>query len=223
MKKTKLTGVALALMIASSAMAETVTLEVTAWKGNEAEPAGFDTLLPKFHAENPNIKIELNYISRGDTNVVLPPRLQSGKNAPDVMMVDMPLVKVWGEAGLLKDLNVNSPWFDKILPSIKNSLASNNALYVQPIEVVGLGNFVNLDLLAKAGISEAPKTIDQLLDACQKLDANGIVPMLFSAGLSGSMFVVANGIDLSKSEPWELGNASANFVNDQGFKRNNFV
>ncbi|TBR41098.1 extracellular solute-binding protein [Marinomonas agarivorans] len=219
MKKTKLTGVALSLMIASSAIAKNVTLEVTAWKGNEAEPAGFGTLLPKFHAENPNIKIELNYISRGDTNVVLPPRLQSGKNAPDIMMVDMPLVKVWGDAGLLKDLGTDSSWFNNVLPSIKNSLISNNALYVQPIEVVGLGNFVNLDLLAKAGISEPPKTIDDLLTACQKLDAKGIVPMLFSAGLSGSMFVVANGIDLSDAEPWALGSGQSKFADNQGFNK----
>jgi raffinose/stachyose/melibiose transport system substrate-binding protein len=204
---------------ASSAFAETVTLDVTAWKGNKAEPAAMPELLDKFHAQNPDIKIEFSYITRGDTDMVIPPRLQGGNNAPDVMMVDMPLVKTWGDAGLLKDLGTDSSWYKEVNPQVRDSLAPNGKLYVQPLEIVGLGNFVNLDLLAKAGIDKAPLTIDELLDSCKKLDAAGITPMLFSSELSGSMVIVANGIKDSSVKPWQLGNGEATFSDDKGFQQ----
>ncbi|MGR5092449.1 ABC transporter substrate-binding protein [Vibrio maritimus] len=220
MTKLRALGVSIAFALSASYVhAETVTLDVTAWKGNEAEPAGMPELLDKFHKENPDIKVKLSYISRGDTDLVIPPRLQGGKNAPDVMMVDMPLVKTWGEVGLLKDLGTDSEWYANTTPSIKESLTVNGGLYVQPLELVGLGNFVNLDLLAQAGVDKVPHTVDELLVACQKLDAEGIKPMLFAPELSGLMFVVTNGVRNGEVKPWELGDGRASFVDDKGFNK----
>ncbi|RKF17910.1 carbohydrate ABC transporter substrate-binding protein [Alginatibacterium sediminis] len=220
MRKSSLVSLAVSLAFgANLAMADTVTLDVTAWKGNKAEPAAMPELLEKFHSENPDIKVEFSYISRGDTDVVIPPRLQGGSNPPDVMMVDMPLVKTWGEAGMLADLGTDSPWFSQITPQVRDSLAPTGEVFVQPLEIVGLGNFVNLDLLAKAGVEQPPKTIDQLIDACKKLDAAGISPMLFSSELSGSMIIAANGIYGSEVMPWDLGSGEASFSDDEGFKK----
>lgn len=219
MRKIKQISLAVSLSLAANmAFADTVTLDVTAWKGNQAEPAAMPELLEKFHAQNPDINIEFSFITRGDTDIVIPPRLQGGNNAPDVMMVDMPLVKTWGDAGLLMDLGTDSPWYENVTPQVRDSLAPNGKLYVQPLEIVGLGNFVNLDLLAKAGIDKAPLTIDQLIESCKKLDAAGITPMLFSSELSGPMIVIANGIKNSQSQPWQLGNGEEKFEEDEGFK-----
>ncbi|WP_166368566.1 ABC transporter substrate-binding protein [Psychromonas sp. SA13A] len=218
-QKIKLIGTAISLLLASNySYAAAVTLDVTAWKGNEAEPAGFPVLLKKFEQENPDIKIKLSFISRGDTDVVIPPRLQ-GNNSPDVMMVDMPLVKIWGDAGMLKDLNTKSDWYGDIAPAIKESIAPKGKLYVQPLELVGMGNFINTDLMKKAGIDKTPTTVNELIDSCKKLNDAGISPMLFPSGLSARLFAFANGLSRSPSKPWELGNGTASFVDDPGFNK----
>ncbi|MFT6925472.1 MAG: raffinose/stachyose/melibiose transport system substrate-binding protein [Psychromonas sp.] len=217
MKKLKLISVAASLMLASSySFSQSVTLDITAWKGNAAEPAGFPELVKKFEAENPDIKVKLSYISRGDTDVVIPPRLQGG-TAPDVMMVDMPLVKLWGGSGFLDNLGLDSAWYSTVAPAIKDIIVTNGKLYVQPIELVGLGNFVNTDLMKQVGINHPPLSVDQLLDACKKLDAAGIAPMLFAPGFTGTLFTVANGLKRSTAKPEALGTGEATFVDDKGF------
>ncbi|MEP4640595.1 MAG: ABC transporter substrate-binding protein, partial [Yoonia sp.] len=143
-------AVAALTVAAQTANAQQVVLDVTGWKGNEAEPAGIAELVSAFEAANPDIKVEFSYISRLDTDVVLPPRLQ-GNNAPDVMMTDMPLVSIWGDAGLLADLGTDSEWYGRLEPSLVPSVTTGDAVYIMPLEVIGMGNFVNNGLLAQAG------------------------------------------------------------------------
>ena len=40
-------------LLASAALAETLTLDITAWKGNEAEPAGLPELIEAFEVDQP--------------------------------------------------------------------------------------------------------------------------------------------------------------------------
>ncbi len=208
---------ALALsLLASTALAETVSLDVTAWKGNEAEPAGLPELIEAFEAAHPEIDVELSYVSRLDTDVVLPPRLQ-GNNPPDVMMVDMPLVKEWGDAGLLADLGQNSDWYGRVSPSLKAAISSGDAVYIMPLEVIGMGNFVNMDLLEKAGVAEIPTTIDDLKTACAKLADAGIKPMIFTGGFSAPLFLIANGLEQTENAAADLGLGEATFAEDAAF------
>ncbi|MDG4674920.1 extracellular solute-binding protein [Shinella sp. 838] len=203
-------------LIAGTAFADPVTLEVTAWKGNEAEPAGLPDLIKKFEAENPDIKIDFSYIGRLDTDTVLPPRLQ-GNNPPDVMMTDMPLVKLWGEAGLLADLGTDSEWYGHISESLKEPLTTNGAAYIMPLEVIGMGNFVNMGLLKKAGVDDAPTTIDQLKESCGKLADAGIEPLIFTGGFSAPLFVAANGLESSDVSASDLGSGASKFADNASF------
>lgn len=203
------------LVLGQTAFAQSVTLDVTAWKGNEAEPAGLPELIADFEAANPDIDVELSYISRLDTDVVLPPRLQ-GNNAPDVMMTDMPLVDIWAGAGLLADLGTGSEWYGRLEPSLVPSVTSDGAIYIMPLEVIGMGNFVNMDLLAQAGINKAPTTINELHAACRMLDAAGIRPMIFTGGFSAPLFVIANGLEQTDSAR-ALGLAEKSFTESDGF------
>ncbi|WP_353827734.1 ABC transporter substrate-binding protein [Agromyces sp. SYSU T0242] len=193
-----------------------VTIEVSAWKGNEAEPAGLPELIEKFEAENPDITVELTYIGRGDTDVVLPPRLQGG-NPPDVMMTDMALVDQWGNQGLLADLGTDSEWYGRIPDPLQTTLTSDGAAYIMPLEVIGMGNFVNTDLLAEAGVDAPPATIDELKEACGKLADAGINPMIFTGGFSAPLTVIANGLESSSEAPSALGSGDASFVDDASF------
>lgn len=205
-----------ALALGTVAQAQSVTLDVTAWKGNETEPAGLPELIEAFEAAHPDIDVELSYISRLDTDVVLPPRLQGG-NAPDVMMTDMPLVKIWGGAGLLADLGTSSDWYTRLEPGLVPSVTSGDATYIMPLEVIGMGNFVNMGLLNSVGIDEAPTTLDALKAACGALDAAGIKPMVFTGGFSAPLFTIANGLEASEAAAADLGAGDATFAENAGF------
>ncbi len=208
-------AIAALTVAAQTANAQQVVLDVTGWKGNEAEPAGIAELVSAFEAANPDIKVEFSYISRLDTDVVLPPRLQ-GNNAPDVMMTDMPLVSIWGDAGLLADLGTDSEWYGRLEPSLVSSVTTGDAVYIMPLEVIGMGNFVNNGLLAQAGIENAPTTIDELHAACQALDAAGIRPLIFTGGFSAPLFVIANGLEQT-DDAAALGLGEASFVESESF------
>lgn len=215
MLRTFLTTSVIAVAASTASHAQTV-LDVTAWKGNEAEPAGMIEVISRFEAANAEITVELSYISRSDTDVVIPPRLQGG-NPPDVMMIDMPLVKVWGDAGLLKDLGTDADWYGRVPAALQSAITSDGAAYVMPLEVIGMGLYTNRDLLEQVGIEDAPKTIDELKAACTALSGAGINPMLMTSGFPSVLFTIANGLEANTSPVGDLGTGTATFVEDAGF------
>lgn len=210
-----LVATTISLCLAAAAQAQ-VTLDVVAWKGNDAEPAGLPELIKKFETENPDIDVELTYVARKDVDKVIPPRLQGG-NPPDVTMVDSALVDLWGGAGLLSDLGTDSAWYKELVPAVRNLMTKDDKIVIFPLEVIGMGNFVNMDLLAKAGIDKAPVTLDELKTACKALAAKDIAPMIFSGGFSAMLYVGANGIDPKGISPAEYGSGERKFADDKNF------
>jgi len=199
----------------STASLATVTLEVTAWKGNDTEPAALPELIERFEAANPDISIDFSYISRSDTDIVLPPRLQGGE-APDVMMADMPLVKIWSDAGLLAPLDKDG-WYDRLTDQISQAITLGDNVYVMPLEVIGMGNFVNMGLLNAVGIDAPPTTIDALKDACQKLSAAGTQPLLLAGGFPAPLFAIANGLEADPADAGALGSGATTFEGNDAF------
>nr|WP_017202754.1 extracellular solute-binding protein [Microbacterium barkeri] len=196
-----------------------VTLEVTGWKGNEAEPAGLPELIDKFEEEHPDITIEYSFVGRLDMTTVVAPRLQGG-SPPDVVMTDPALVEQWGSAGLLQDLGTDSEWYDRIQESLKPLLTSDDAAYIMPLELIGMGNFYNTALGADAGVEAAPLTLDELMDACGALDESGTNPLIFTGTYSAPLFVIANGLEaLSGSDvsTADLGSGKATFADSDAF------
>lgn len=209
------TAIAIILGTASVATAQTV-LDVVAWKGNEAEPAGLPELIAKFEAENPDIDVDLTYVARKDVDKIIPPRLQSG-NPPDVTMVDSTLVDLWGGAGFLKDLGTSSAWYETMVPAVRDVMTTDGKIMVFPLEVIGMGNFVNMDLLSSVGIDKAPVTIDELKAACKALSEKGVSPMIFAGSFPAMLYVGANGIDPKGISPAEYGSGKRKFVGDENF------
>jgi len=193
-----------------------VTLEVAAWKGNDAEPAGLPELFSKFETEHPGVAIELTYSPRIDIALEIPRRL-SNEDAPDVIMVDKQIAGPLIESGRLRDLGTDSEWFARISPDLRDALAPSNSIHIMPVEVVGMGNFVNLALLTEAGIDEPPVTIDQLTSACRRLADAGIKPMVFTGEFSAGLFLLANGIEGQDSPVAELGRGTESFVDSESF------
>lgn len=215
MIRTTILSTALVVGLLPIAQAD-VVLDVVAWKGNDAEPAGLPELIEKFESENPDIDVELTYVARKDVDKIIPPRLQSG-NPPDVTMVDSSLVDLWGGAGFLSDFGIDNAWYDNMVPAVRDVMTRDGKIMVFPLEVIGMGNFVNMDLLAKAGIDKAPVTVDELKAACTALAAQDISPMIFAGGFPAMLYIGANGIDPNGASPAEFGSGELSFAEDKNF------
>jgi len=217
----KATAAAVLLTAGSWAAAQNVTLNVSAWKGGTAEPAAFPELIEQFQKENPGITIKLDYVSRNDTTTIMSSRLQSG-SGPDVMMVDRDLLRQWGGAGQLLDLGPEL--LPKLTDDMKPQVQLKGKVYMQPMEVVGIGLFANQDLLKKAGVERAPRNVAEFKAACAKLNAAGIKPLLLPAkdGWGPAVFALSMGLAPSvKAAPTFVDDAIAG---KQKFSTNaNFV
>ncbi len=176
----------------------------------------FPELIDKLEAEHPDIDVELTCVARKDVDKVIPPRLQGG-NPPDVTIVDSSVVHLWGGAGFLKDLGTDSVWQERIVPAVRDVMTTDREILVFPLDVIGMGNFVNMDLLAKAGIENVPVTIDKLKAACEALAAEGFAPMIFAGGFPAMLFVGANRIDPNGISPAEYGSGDRTVVDDANF------
>ena len=55
----------------------------------------------------------------------------------------------------------------------------NGKIYGVPIDFGSYGLFYNKSLLSKAGVATPPTTFDELLAACDKLKASGIIPIAY--------------------------------------------
>lgn len=182
------------LAVLSAASAQTV-LTVASWKGGGSELAAFPELIAKFEGENPGVSVELQYAGRGDHVTAMNTKIQAGE-APDVIMVDTGLMRVWAEAGVLADLTQEA-WANKLRPDVRDLTRVNGKLYMFPMEFIGLGVFVNADLLAQAGVSQVPLTLDEYKTACAALKEVGVTPLLLPSldGWTPGLWAMVLGID----------------------------
>lgn len=196
---------------------ERTTLVVTSWKGaDEADSSGIPEVIASFEEKYPTIDVSLRLVTRLDSDVVLVQEIQDG-NPPDVMMSDLALTKLLADQQLLLDLGTDSAWYGRISDDLRSSLTFDGAVFMAPMKSEGMGNFVNLDLLQQVGITEAPTTIDELIEACVRLTAAGIKPMTFAGGFSAPLFVIANGLADTTQSPEMFGSGMARFADDAGF------
>jgi len=149
-----------------------VTLHVESWKGGGAEPANVAQINAAFEKANPKIKLDFSYVPPND---VYQQKLQSqllAGNAADVIMVDPQKVQTWGKSGYLADLTQES-WSGQISNTVKAFTSYQGKVLASPMELSPVGLYVNLDILAKAGITEAPTDFPTFLADLGKLKAAG--------------------------------------------------
>ncbi|USD62510.1 carbohydrate ABC transporter substrate-binding protein [Vibrio sp. SCSIO 43140] len=177
MKKTTLslcTGLAMSLTFGSALADNIVELEVASWKGSGTEIANFPTIIERFEKENPNIKVKLNFMARNDMVTSIPARFQAG-SPPDVVMVDREFMTHWGENGQLMKLN-EQPFINQFQPALQPYLGLGDDVYYSMLQVSGMGMYANDALLAKAGITDFPNTLEEFTETCRTLNEQGIIP-----------------------------------------------
>lgn len=158
----------------SGGSGEQVTIKMFQFKVEIAEQLA--ALIEEYERLHPNVKIELETVGGGaDYGAALKAKFNSG-DKPDIFnnggFSDLDL---WIEH--LEDLT-DEPWVADLVDAAKPPMTKDGRLYGMPLNLEGYGYIYNKDLFEQAGITETPKTLDELRAAAQQLKDAGITPFV---------------------------------------------
>lgn len=167
----------------SSADGDKVTMEFWHNSTTGDGKAFWDATAADYMAANPNVTIEVQAVQNEELDGKLQTAMNSG-DAPEIFfsrgggkLNDMI------EAGQVKDITdlVSDETKAAVGEGALSSLTVDGKLYGVPTSVLPGGIYYSEELFAQAGITETPKTMDELNAAVDKLKAAGIQPIALGA------------------------------------------
>lgn len=193
------------------------SLEIFHYK--ETITSGLDKIASAYMSTHSDVKISTQVLGT-DYNTVLKTKDSAGK-LPDIFAASTP-----GEKALTpyirggKIADVSSLSIIKKLPEgVKESITfSDGKIYVIPLLNTARGIIYNEELLKKAGITEFPKTLQEMEFVCQKLKQAGITPFA-GAGKEGwtlgsTIFQPGHEVFASPTFSAQRDNKEISFAND---------
>jgi arabinogalactan oligomer / maltooligosaccharide transport system substrate-binding protein len=139
---------------------------VTWWDTSDAtnEAPSYQPIIKAFEAKYPNIKVNYVNVPFADAKDKFKTAAQSGSGAPDVLRADVGWTPAFAQLGYLQPLDGTPALQDDsdYMPGPFASDHYNGKIYGVPQVTDTLTLLYNKDLLAKAGITTAPKTWDEL-------------------------------------------------------------
>ncbi|WP_035851595.1 extracellular solute-binding protein [Kitasatospora azatica] len=172
---------------------------ITYWDTSNAtnEAPNYQALAQKFEAANPNIKVNFVNVPFDQAQNKLQTAMGS-KGAPDVFRSEVGWTAAFAKAGYLTPLDGTAalPSASAFQPSLIKQASYQGKVYGVPLVTDTLGLMYNKALFAKAGITAAPTTWDELkTDAAALKDKAGVdgfwmraadgyyvMPLLFGEG-----------------------------------------
>lgn len=144
--------------------------------------------------------------------------LVASKETPDVFIVSPgPNLTDYVDPGVAAPLDdyLADGWKDTFTSdAVFSQMTYDGKIYAVPLNIAAACAFYNTEMFEAAGV-EVPKTWDEMLDACGKLEAAGYTPVTISAGTAWCLSMVAGylcemeGVDLAAladgSASWEDG------------------
>ncbi|MEM5494447.1 extracellular solute-binding protein [Hoeflea sp. AS16] len=175
--------IASAGLVAGAAQAE----DLTVWTLNyssEAQVAALDAAEARFEETHPGVNVDI--VKRGTDEHKTALRVVAGSDTgPDVyfMWAGLGLGGEYVKAGLSRDLTdyyAKYGWKDRVsTPSLAFVEAFGPGMNGAPYRFTGEAIYYNKGLYEKAGITEEPKTYDELVAAAKKLKEAGIPAFTF--------------------------------------------
>ncbi|MCR5020177.1 extracellular solute-binding protein [Ruminococcus sp.] len=144
----------------------------------------------------------------------------AAKETPDVFIVSPgPQLTDYVEPGVaapLDDYLAKDGWKDTFTSdAVFSQQTYDGKIYAVPLNTAAACCFYNTEMFEKAGISDTPKTWEEMIAACEKLQGAGYTPISISANTAWCLSMVAGylceaeGVDLAKladgSASWEDG------------------
>ena len=199
--KRLLTTAAILAGLAAPALAEEKTVVTFGYPYSHLFDVTYEKILPKFYEANPDIEIKFRatYESYEDgTNTIL--REATSGDLPDVTMQGLnrqePLVAK-GIAQPLEPFIAQEADFTKdgYHKAMLDLGTFDKNVYGLPFSISLPVGYYNMDLMAKAGITEAsqlPKTWDEVIATCVKLREAGVKnPIFWGWNITGNWFMQA--------------------------------
>ncbi|BAY38121.1 extracellular solute-binding protein [Nostoc sp. NIES-2111] len=136
----------------------------------------FDKLVKKFNQTHPDIQVESIFIGQPQLPKILTAVV--GNVPPDILAFDAQNTGQFAELGAIQPLDdwlEELPLKSEVIPNLFEELRLNNHIWSIPLYTANLGIFYRPKLFQAAGITETPKTWDELREVAKKLtiDRNG--------------------------------------------------
>jgi multiple sugar transport system substrate-binding protein/raffinose/stachyose/melibiose transport system substrate-binding protein len=143
--------------------------------------AYWDSTVKDFEAANPGVTIKIQAIQNEDMDGKLQTALNSG-DAPDIFMArgGGKLADVVA-AGQAQEIKVDDATKAATGDAAFSAFTIDGKVYGMPMSILPGGIYYSKDLFAQAGITDTPKTIEDLEGAVDKLKAAGIAPIALGA------------------------------------------
>ncbi|AZS48267.1 extracellular solute-binding protein [Microbacterium oxydans] len=153
-----------------------VTIDFLAPEYSEATAPYWQDLIERFEAENEGIKIALQTISWSDINTKINTLVSTGEE-PDIINLDSYAAFAADELLLPADEVLPEQSYDDLIPALLENATFDGTVYGIPFVASARALFYNPDILAEAGVAEAPTTWAQLKEAAlavtEKTDSIG--------------------------------------------------
>lgn len=165
--------------LAAGAVAAQTTVKWLHLEQNPAQVKIWDEVARRFEAQNPGVKIEMQFLENEAYKAKLPTILQS-KDRPHILYSWAGgVLKAQVEAGVLEDISAAVAGYkDNLSAGAVEAFTIDGKIYGLPHNVSQVGFMYNRDLFAKAGVDGGTiKSWDEFLDAVRKLKAAGITPI----------------------------------------------
>lgn len=179
---------ALAIAAAGAAKAEDLTVWTISYSA-DSQVKALRSAADKFEKSHPGVKVEI--VMRGVDEHKTALRVAAGSDkGPDVYMswAGLGLGGEYVKAGLSKDATSyyqKYGWNDRLTtPSLAFSKSYGSGQHGVPFRFSGEGLYYNKAMFKQAGITEEPKTYDDLVAAAKKLKAAGIPAFTFGGSVN---------------------------------------
>lgn len=158
---------------------------MTLWQNATTGPglAFWKDSVTGFEKANPNVTIKVQTVQNEDLDGKLQTAMNSGA-APDIFLQrGGGKLAAMQQAGQLKDITGDiSEATKKLVPATSLGAESlDNKVYAMPLSVLPSGIWYSKTLFTKAGITDTPKTIDELNQDVSKLKSANIQPIALGA------------------------------------------
>jgi multiple sugar transport system substrate-binding protein len=145
-----------------------------------------NAIVAEFNKANPQIKVEIEYVSYDALHDKITTAMASTPPAYDVFLVDDIWYAEFAKAGYVLDATsrITKDMRDKIFPASWEITTVNSKVYGMPWLLDEKYFFYNEDMLKQAGFTAPPATWEELLDQAKVLKEKGIVeyPIVWSWG-----------------------------------------
>ena len=161
-----------------------VTIHVLTMDQAGLKPAEIDQIARDFEAKNPDIKVSMEYVGYDNVHDKIVTGMAAKPPAYDAAMIDVIWPDEFIKSGYLLDVTdrVTPDMKSGMLPASWNGVTRNGKIYGMPWLMDVKYFMYNKDMLQKAGITDPPKTWEEMVDQAKIIKQKNIAefPIIWS-------------------------------------------